>query len=363
MSFLVLEAITPWVMEFARCLSKHSGTTTLQHVDWRAAKALRIQNGTDEGDLRVKNRIFPPGFAGQLSYPFTPMIRSGIQAEAAKLKAKHGEDVRIICPYPYTARWVRRLPGVEVIYLNLDDYEQYTPNKAQSIRALENELIQTAALTVCLGIHQTEKFRDLHREHAERIQHWPLGVVEEYLNPDLEQTPKLNTVGYVGNLSDRVDWAFVEEAVSLAPELTFEFIGHANLEDDRNWARKRSAVFDKANVRYLGPVPQHEVPKYYWANAVNWMPYDTKHPFNIASSPTKIFDAIASARPFVSTKIPEVLLYPDQIELIDTPAGACEALRKHAQQYDQAHAQMLRDFAAKHTWPKRTEQFLNLLSS
>ena len=98
---------------------------------------------------------------------------------------------------------------------------------------------------------------------------------------------------------------------------------HSALLHCRDWQRERAAALTLENVHYIGSIPQDEVGKHYWNFAVNWMPYDTRHAFNLASCPTKIMDGLASGRPLLTTAVPECRLYPDWITIVGTAAKRC----------------------------------------
>jgi len=105
------------------------------------------------------------------------------------------------------------------------------------------------------------------------------------------------------------------------------------------------------------------VVKYYWASAVNWVPYDTDHPFNRAACPTKIMDSLASGRPVVGTSTPEFTLYPDWIDLADTPDALATALYETANSHDPVRNVAQVQFAARHTWEHRATQLLYWLGA
>jgi hypothetical protein len=134
-----------------------------------------------------------------------------------------------------------------------------------------------------------------------------LGVLEQFVNSDPDRTPEPKTVGYVGNLGHRVDWALVDAVAETCSDLRFRFAGEleegADPDGNVDWERRRAHALERSNVEHLGRIPQDDVVEVYWTSAVNWIPYDAAHPFNEASCPTKIMDALASGRSLVSTPV------------------------------------------------------------
>lgn len=364
---LFLNTDTPWVYTLAdRLADRHAVHAALFSdvlVYWRQDVSWPVED--PDPDLRRSMRVLPTGYAGRFSGLAAPVLRWMVDGWRDDLRADTGSEPWVVVCYPWTAPWVRHVPDERLVYYNLDEYTLYRPDRVDRIRTQENELVKRAARTICLSQYQVEALRDRHPAHANRIEHFPLGVRESFLNPRPEASPKPNTVGYVGNLSDRVDWALVGAVAERCPELTFVFVG-GPVEDTPNtdWEHERARALALPNVEQPGRVPQGEVPDCYQSWAINWIPYDTKHPFNRASCPTKIMDGLASGRPVVSTSVPECTLYPEWIEIADAPAALAEALRGRAapDAHDPDRAREQVSFARQHVWPHRAETFEAMLT-
>jgi glycosyltransferase involved in cell wall biosynthesis len=272
----------------------------------------------------------------------------------------------VICPYPYLAPWLRDIPNEKIVYYNLDEYTLYNPSRAKLIRVQEDNLVSRSALVLCLAQHQVAALRKRHPEKAESIVHFPLGVDEAYILPDPKLVATANIVGYIGNLTDRVDWRFVAEVAERSPQAVFVFVGELVAGEDgrdKRWRDMRAEVLSRPNVRHYGLVDQQEVAPLYWSFAVNWMPYDVPHPFNVASCPTKIMDSIAAGRPFISTAIPEVELYPDQIWIARSAREAAELISGFLGG-SLAHDMVGQlAFARNNTWRHRATELRRLLAA
>ena len=312
--------------------------------------------------MRRLSLVMPQGYAGVLEPLFRPVMRGLVAREQQLLRCRSGAKPIVICPFPYLAPWVRGVPNDRIVYYNLDEYTFYDRSRAKRIVRLEAELVARARLTVCLSVHQVETLRARNPASANRIQHLPLGVVEEFFNPEPLLAPVPNTVGYVGNLTDRVDWGLVIEVARRLPNARFHFVGRLGLrEDGARWRQKRSQALGLDNVIYEGEVPQAAVREHYWRYAVNWMPYDVINSFNIASCPTKIMDALASGRPFLSTDIPEVRLYPEHIQIASTPKEAVSKLAAMLCGALPHNTLQQLTFVDGHRWSTRAMEFRRLL--
>lgn len=365
MSFLFLSANTPWVYALAKNLANHSKVTAVRLYDWANYRRLTPAWPEERSDVRRLTRSLPAGYAGKFEPLFRRFMQAFVARELASLGQASGGDPIVICPYPYLAPWVRRVPGDRLIYYNLDDYSLYAPAKAARTRALEDELVERSGLTICLSVHQVQNLRRRVPEASERVVHFPLGVVDEFINRH-ERSPREAVVGYVGNLTDRVDWKLVAEVAKVLPGIVFKFVGSlGHVEADLSgatWEADRRSALTLPNVHHVGPVPQGEVASHYWRYAINWMPYDSSHPFNIASCPTKIMDALASGRPFISTPIPEVELYASRIHIIaDAPSIArkIQAIIGGTKFYEESQVA----FAATQTWDRRSQTLRSLINT
>ena len=259
-SFLFLSVNTPWVYALAEALSAESPVHAVRFYDWHTYLRHRPAWPSTDGahDIEQTLKVLPTGYAGTLEPLARPYLRYKVRRWQQMLTTRSGSRPWVVAPYYYLAPWVtREVPSDRLIYYNLDDYTQYEPHRKERIRAQEQQLIAHAAHTLCLSRYQVDALKDRHPEEAASIHHFPLGVVEEFINPEVERTPSRKTIGYVGNLTDRVDWYFVDNVVSQMPECEFIFVGAADhQQDSEDRAMVRSRVFSRTNVTHAGRVPQ-----------------------------------------------------------------------------------------------------------
>lgn len=293
------------------------------------------------------------------------MVRRALQ----KLPITPMAQTWIISPYPWFVTWLRD-PDATLLYFNLDDYPQYQPGRTATILRKEEEMVRRSALTICLSQHQVETFRSRFPERDKLIRHFPLGVIEPLLNPRPDIVSEKDTVGYVGNLIDRIDWRLVREVSEALPRVEFIFVG--SLEGfggggkRPDWRTERDAALAMPNVRHIEKVAQDQVSGYYWDFSINWIPYAIDHAFNEASCPTKIMDGMASGRPMLSTAIPECRLYPEWITIVRSASDAVtkisELLASRTSEHALEHARAQVKFARGQTWVARAEKLEDWLS-
>jgi len=370
--FLFLSANTPWVYALAEALAANYPTHGTRFYDWLSYRRLgpNWSNSTPPALIQRTMEVLPPGYAGSLEPIFRAYLQWKIHNWCNQLQKITGEFPWVVAPYPYLAPWVRQIPSQKLIYYNLDDYVLYQPSRKDKTLAQEAELVERAAITLCLAQYQVEALGKRYPHKAKSIHHFPLGVVDTYINPKLEKPPEPMTVGYIGNLIERVDWQLVYQVAQACPEVTFIFVGGLNDfaggNHKHNWQVEREAALNLPNVRHVGKVPQEQVTKYYWSFALNWIPYDVTHPFNQASCPTKVMDTIATGRPVLSTDVPECRLYPEWIRIFNSPQEAITLIQQQLNlqgtpEANQKSVQQL-DFAANQTWSVRAKTLASLLT-
>lgn len=364
LSFLFLPVYFPGGYSLAEATAERHATHAVSFYDWFIYRYIRPTwpSATSPLLLQRSMHVFPPGYAGHLEWLFRFYLQSSIKRWCQQLQKSSGEHPWVITLYPYLASWTRIVPRERLVYYNIDDYVLYRPERKERILEQEDELIERAAVTLCVSQFQVEAFRKRHPHKSSSIYHYPLGVADSYLNLQPQATPKPQTVGYVGNLIERMDWRLIYQVAQACPDITFVFVGgldgFAGI-NDQDWKVDRQAALALPNVRHLGEVPQAEVVPHYWSFNVSWIPYAVDHPFNRASCPTKIMDGIASGRPLLSTDIPECRLYPEWITIFHTAEEAVDLIRQRlgCERRLEAQHQSMRqlEFARQQTWAMRAQ--------
>lgn len=366
--FLFLPGKAPWVYNLAEALSQEYPVHAVGFFDWNHYLRNRPISWPDparDANIIHTTRVMPTGYAGLLEPIFRPVMQRMIRSWYRNLARQSKASPYVIAGRPYLSMWVKEVPNDRLIYHNVDDYTLYRPSRADQIQEQEDMLVEEAALVLCSSRHQTIKLRDRHSQRSKTIVHFPHGVKRSFLNPCPDCAPRSKTVGYVGNLTNRVDWRLVVEVASRLRDVQFVFVGGLNgaktRVDETGWKRVRQSALRLPNVEHVSRVPQHEVANYYWSFAVNWIPYKIDHPFNVASCPTKIMDGLASGRPLVSTPIPECELYPEWISVAENPESMIDVIIQALGSHTLTHAKKQVEFAQSHVWDHRSQQLIDLL--
>jgi teichuronic acid biosynthesis glycosyltransferase TuaH len=369
-SFLFLSADFPWVYLLAKALAPYGPTKVSRlchYLNYDRTKFGAEMQSSET--LHYENWVFPPGYGGKLEPVGRHLLRARIQKAVRELQKRSGDHPWVVVPLPYVYGGLSEIPSERLIYYNLDDYSCYPRGWNPRVAAYENALIGRSAVTVCLSRHQVEQFRSRHPNR--QVRHLPLAVATSFIHPSPgSDISDRFTVGYVGSLTDRVDWTFVYETAVLCPDTDFVFVGRldegATVGGNRaNWAEQRARALALPNIRHAGSVPQGEVPRFYWSFGMSWIPYDIEHRFNLAACPTKIMDGIAAGRPVLSTALPECKLHPEWISIAENPQEAQMAIASvkagigSSEARAKAVAQV--EFARGNDWNARAETLLNMI--
>ncbi len=260
-SFLFLGGNSPWTYGMAEALAQSHPIHAVQFYDWGSYRMLRPSWSSRRPPslLQRSMHVLPPGYAGRLEIIFRFYLQYLIHKWCQQLKGFTGEYPWVIASEPYFTPWVRKVPKEKLIYYNFDDYALYRPEQKDKILEQEQELITRATITLCASYTQMMTLRERHPDKASEIHHYPHGFVDTYLNPEPENSPEAMTVGYVGNLGDRLDWQLIYQIITACPEVTFVFVGGLDEQimlDQGNWQMTRQAVLGLPNVRHIGRVPQ-----------------------------------------------------------------------------------------------------------
>lgn len=294
---------------------------------WSWGEALR----PDGPGLWRRELVLPSGWMKR--YPTLGMRPVG--RCLADWHRRHAGDARLVLvmTYPHYLYLRDAVRPDRTIYYNLDDYALYWPGQAEQVRALERRAVRESDLTVCVSSARAEALRAAVPEAAGRVHHLPHGAPSAMLaeHPwhrpapppeDLAGLPR-PLLGYVGSLDDRIDWPLLARLAETFPDASVVLVGRPGADPPRgsDWSDARRRCLALPNVHAPGWRPQAAVPLYNRAFDVCLIPYDTAHPFNLACSPTKLMDCMATGRPVVSTALPECRLYGGLFHV----AGGAEA--------------------------------------
>jgi glycosyltransferase involved in cell wall biosynthesis len=300
------------------------------------------------------------------SWSKAPRLTTAVcAARLGRRLAALGHDAVVVFTLPYYAGLAGRWPGVPKVYFAYDPYGCYTGWDPAVVAAGERQLLAHCDAAFAISPALADDFRRL-TDRPVFVQ--PNGVSESFLAafggplPPPADLPLGGppVVGCVGQISRAYDWDLLADVVRLCPDLAFVFVGPVFDEGPAVRART-DAVLAAPNVRWLGPKPHAELPRYIQRFDVCLNPLRVE-PCNDRRSLLRLYDYLASDRPVVSTAVASALDHRPHVEIGHDASGLAELLRRRvaAPAVDRAAR---RGDLRRHTWEKRAELFLSNLRS
>ena len=235
-------------------------------------------------------------------------------AEAiAEIAERHrfGADAVIFVQYPSwepLARELRERFGWRLVYDCMDEHTGFGTH-GEDTAADERHLISEADLVVATSRPLLEKVRRIRPDvlalpnagDAARFEALPARS-----SSPLSRLPR-PVVGYYGAIAAWFDVASVAEASRRHPEWSFALVGDAS-------GASLEALEGRPNVHRFGEVPYDALPAYVAGFDVCTIPFE-RTPLTEATNPVKLYEYLATGKPIVARRLPEIEPFEEVIVL------------------------------------------------
>jgi hypothetical protein len=274
-------------------------------------------------------------------------------------------DPVLVFTLPFYWRLARRWPGVPKVYFAYDPYQCYTGWDQAAVTDGERELLAHCDAAFAISPALANDFRKISRGPV-FVQ--PNGVSESFLAafekplapPDDLPAGGPPIVGCVGQISRAYDLDLLEEVVRACPDLLFVFVGPI-FSESSEFHQRIHRLFAAGNVRWLGPRPHDQIPRYIQRFDVCLNPLRVE-PCNDRRSLLRLYDYLASDRPIVSTAVASALDHRPHVEVGRDAAEVTALLRRLAVE-PAVDRVARRNYIREHTWERRAQTFLSNLRS
>lgn len=362
---LLMDANAPWVRSLFAAMPVGVTVHAFRPIGPAAASRrplglLRDYRWRQTGPRWQEHPVLVP------SWSKAPRLTAGIcAAHLGRRFATVGHQAVIVFTMPYYANLARRWPGVTKVYFAFDPYGCYTGWDKSVVAACERELLKQCDAAFAISPALAGDFR---KQTARPVFIQPNGVSESFLKAfdgPLEPPKDLPPggppiVGCIGQIGGAYDLDLLDELVQLCPELTFVFVGPVFPEGAEFQARV-DRLFAAVNVRWLGPKPHDELPRYIHRFDICLNPLRVE-PCTNRRSLLRLYDYLASDRPVASTAVASALEHQPHVEIGRGATEMAELLRRKSagQSVDRTAR---RAYILGHAWPGRAELFLNNLQA
>jgi uncharacterized SAM-binding protein YcdF (DUF218 family)/glycosyltransferase involved in cell wall biosynthesis len=323
---------------------------------WRSTKGFR--------EASPKLFVYSPLF---LPFPYSSIARwfnrvvlfRGVKRWMAAVDFRR-PIVWTFLPTPLAQDLMRELDSSLVIYYCADDFAATSPG-ARRVSQSEERLFRSADLVFVTS----ERLRQKAAQFSANVHAFPAGVdfarfeaarhSSDGLPADLDRLPR-PLAGYVGALHQWVDQDLLVNVTEQLPDVTFAFIGPAQVDVSRLSARP--------NVKLLGPRAHPEIPAYVKGFDVALVPY-SRSDFTESVYPVKLNEYLAMGVPVVTTDLPEIDRFNDRHGAVLTVArNATDFARgiRHALEESRTEHAAARVAVAKaNSWSHRLEAMSALI--
>jgi glycosyltransferase involved in cell wall biosynthesis len=130
-------------------------------------------------------------------------------------------------------------------------------------------------------------------------------------------------IGYLGAISDRLDYHLLVRLAKRLPQYRFLFVGPIQQEDTlqgKQWIEyAKDNLFCLSNVTVIEGVEKKGVKNIISQFAIGMIPYDIRQDFNRYCFPMKVFEYFFMGKSVVSIPIEELKRYPTYVKIGKTP--------------------------------------------
>jgi glycosyltransferase involved in cell wall biosynthesis len=256
---------------------------------------------------------------------------------------------------PHPAAMAGQVGDEFVVYYCIDDYAALARMDAERIKALDEALSRRADIVFVASGTLLDRKRQLNR----RVEYSPHGVDFDLFR--LAQDPAteiadgaqgLNQpiIGYFGSIANYTDLKLIAHLARQRPAWTFLLIGMASVDI--------SAVAGLPNVRLPGPQAYESLPRWAKAFDVAIAPYRIDRQV-LHSNPLKIREYLATGKPVVSIRTPEIERLGGVVYMADSYDDFLHQIELALQSDSAAARQDRMDAVRNSSWQACAERALN----
>ena len=260
----------------------------------------------------------------------------------------------VLTTLPYVHRFIRGLPRQALVYYCTDDYSYWPDAQRQTMQEAEDELSREADLV--LGVSHALVAR-LSRKAS--CQYLPHGVdVSHFASTrdagpgpaELAQLPG-KKIGFFGLIYEKLDFELLSLVANSFRDASLVMIGRVDYCPE--------SLRKLPNVRFVGPQPYQDLPRWLAALDVLLLPYVDDEMIR-QSSPLKLRECLASGKPTVSVDVPEARLLEPHVRVADNRGQFVQFVREAMAESDDASTAR-QSAVAEDDWNHRAEQLRQLL--
>jgi glycosyltransferase involved in cell wall biosynthesis len=171
-------------------------------------------------------------------------------------------------------------------------------------------------------------------------------------------TPRRPIAGYYGALAEWFDYELLAAVAEQRRDWSFLLIGPML---DASARQRGRSLFKRANVHWVGARPYAQLPEYLRLFDVALIPFVVNN-ITKATSPLKLYEYMAAARPIITTPMPECEGFSVVTIIQDAEEMARALDQSKAQGASEAFREQCRALAREHSWERRVQTVAKALN-
>lgn len=214
---------------------------------------------------------------------------------------------------PHLSMIPRKLPASGVVYYCIDNYGALPDVDSRAVQAMDEEMTRQADLVFASSIPLFEAKKSLAHDlilspHGVDYDHFAKAADASTPVPPELAGMSSPIIGFWGLIEKRIDLDLVAYLAQRQPTWNFVLIGYV--------ADKANACTALPNVHFLGLKQFSDLPSYARAFDVAILPYQLDD-FFYNCNPIKLREYLATGKPVVSVRNPEIEKYQDIVTIAD----------------------------------------------
>ena len=298
------------------------------------------------------------------TYLLPKAVNSAVTARTLRRLASRLPQPIVLWIYdPGAAGLAGRCGEVFAVYDCVDDYREQTTTarKRELVARCDRLAAQRSRLVFTTSAAIFERQRRLNPEthlvpNAGDYEHFAGAVNRALAAPEVSGLPR-PVLGFAGNfLASKVDFDLLEHVARALPNATLLLIGPATAETAPGLER----LAQLRNIRWVGPKPYAELPRYVAVFDVGLIPY-VSNAYTRSCFPLKLYEYLAAGKPVVASGLPELAEMGPDVVLASEPASFVEAVEAALRRNGEPDRMRRREVAFRNSWEAKTERLLDLV--
>ncbi|MCA9628645.1 MAG: glycosyltransferase [Myxococcales bacterium] len=309
--------------------------------------------------------VFAPRFVSKrLTHPLNLITEFDLRVMQVKrfMQERRLDDAIVWVYHPGFGGAPARLPHKLLVYDCVDEYSQFPDYRDDTQRLMRREraLCRAADLVFTTSRPLYERKRKLHPEATHLVHnvgdapHFKQAMATDTQVPDDIAAIKGPIIGFIGALSSyKVNLGWLVQLARSRPDWSLVLIGPVGLSDP---STDVAALQRLPNVHLLGHRDYAQLPAYVKGFQVNVIPYQLNE-YTDYVFPIKFFELLATGKPLVTSRLPSLVDYADDVLIADDAASFVAQCEKAISNPEAGRDRRLQ-LATENDWDSRVAKLM-----